>query len=95
MLRRLAPRPVPRPVITAYVILFAVMGAFHLQDHVRLSMTGRLLPEAYEDPEEENQELGLHGRLAFLPAREVAAMTGWEGEEYVVRVRGWPWGPPL
>jgi hypothetical protein len=40
------------------------------------------------DPEEENQELGLHGRLAFLPAREVVAATGWEGEEYVVRVRG-------
>lgn len=40
------------------------------------------------DPEEENQELGLHGRLAYLPAKEVVAETGWQGEEYVVRVRG-------
>ncbi|NJN82129.1 MAG: aldose 1-epimerase family protein [Caldilineaceae bacterium] len=40
------------------------------------------------DPEEENEELGLHGRLAFLPAKQVVAETGWEGEEYVVRIRG-------
>jgi hypothetical protein len=40
------------------------------------------------DPEEENEELGLHGRLSFLPAKSVVAESGWEGEEYVVRVRG-------
>ena len=40
------------------------------------------------DPEEENEELGLHGRLAFLPAKNVAANAGWEGEQYVVRVQG-------
>ena len=31
------------------------------------------------DPEEENEELGLHGRLAFLPAKNVVANAGWEG----------------
>jgi hypothetical protein len=40
------------------------------------------------DPEEENQEMGLHGRLSFLPAKGVVAESAWEGEEYVVRVRG-------
>lgn len=40
------------------------------------------------DPEEENQELGLHGRLSFIPAKGVVADGNWEGEEYVVRVRG-------
>jgi hypothetical protein len=40
------------------------------------------------DPEEENEELGLHGRLSFLPAKSVVAASGWEGEEYRVRVRG-------
>ena len=40
------------------------------------------------DPEEENEELGLHGRLAFLPAKNVVANAGWEGEQYVVRVHG-------
>jgi hypothetical protein len=40
------------------------------------------------DPEAENEELGLHGRLSYLPAKSVVAESGWEGEEYVVRVRG-------
>ena len=40
------------------------------------------------DPEEENEELGLHGRLSFLPANNVVADGNWEGEEYVLRVRG-------
>ncbi|MEZ4709398.1 MAG: aldose 1-epimerase family protein [Caldilineaceae bacterium] len=40
------------------------------------------------DPEEENEELGLHGRLANLPAKNVVADAGWEGDEYVIRVRG-------
>jgi len=40
------------------------------------------------DPEEENQELGLHGRLSFLPAKSIVADSNWEGEDYVVRVRG-------
>ena len=40
------------------------------------------------DPEEENEELGLHGRLAFLPAKNVVTNVGWEGEQYVVRVHG-------
>ncbi len=40
------------------------------------------------DPDEENQELGLHGRLSYLPAKGVVAESRWEGEDYVVRVRG-------
>jgi len=40
------------------------------------------------DPEEENVELGLHGRLSYLPAKQVVAECDWEDEEYVVRVRG-------
>ena len=40
------------------------------------------------DPEEENEELGLHGRLSYLPAKTVVAEGDWEGEDYVVRVRG-------
>lgn len=40
------------------------------------------------DPEEENEELGLHGRLSFLPASHVVADGNWEGEDYVIRVRG-------
>ena len=31
------------------------------------------------DPEEENEELGLHGRLAFLPAKNVVAKRGLGG----------------
>lgn len=40
------------------------------------------------DPEEEKVERGLHGRVSFLPAKRVAVEEGWEGEDYVVRVRG-------
>ena len=40
------------------------------------------------DPLEENEELGLHGRLSFLPARNVAADANWEGDDYVIRIRG-------
>lgn len=40
------------------------------------------------DPEAENQELGLHGRLANIPAKGVLAEANWEGDEYVIRVRG-------
>lgn len=40
------------------------------------------------DPAEENEELGLHGRLSFLPAKHVVADGNWEGEDYVIRVRG-------
>ncbi len=40
------------------------------------------------DPEEENEELGLHGRLSFIPAKNVLAESGWEEEDFVVRVRG-------
>ena len=40
------------------------------------------------DPEEENEEMGLHGRLSFLPAKAVVADGNWEEEDYVLRVRG-------
>lgn len=40
------------------------------------------------DPLEENEELGLHGRLSFLPAKNVVADANWEADDYVVRVRG-------
>jgi hypothetical protein len=40
------------------------------------------------DPEEENMELGLHGRLSFIPAKRVVVDEGWEGENYLVRIRG-------
>ncbi len=33
-------------------------------------------------------ELGLHGRIANVPAVRVADLSGWEGDEFVVRVRG-------
>jgi len=49
-----------------------------------MSFTGH--PEI--DPEEENQELGLHGRLSFLPAKNVVADANWEGEDYVIRIGG-------
>ena len=40
------------------------------------------------DPEEENEELGLHGRLSYLPAKGVMTEATWEGDDYIVRVRG-------
>ena len=40
------------------------------------------------DPEEENEELGLHGRLSFLPARQVHTAGQWDGDDYVITVRG-------
>ena len=40
------------------------------------------------DPEEEDEELGLHGRISFIPAKNVSAAAGWEDEDYVVRVSG-------
>ncbi len=43
---------------------------------------------AETDAEEEKVELGLHGRASFLPARQVAVESRWEGEDYVVEVRG-------
>lgn len=36
------------------------------------------------DPEEEGEELGLHGRLSFLPAKQVRAGGRWQGDEYVM-----------
>ena len=40
------------------------------------------------DPEEENEELGLHGRLSYIPAKSVVAESGWEDKDYVVKISG-------
>jgi len=37
---------------------------------------------------DEGEPLGLHGRVDYIPAQEVAIYTGWEGDEYVVGVKG-------
>ncbi len=40
-------------------------------------------------PADDNgEELGLHGRAHHLAARHVSATADWEGDEYVMRVRG-------
>ena len=40
------------------------------------------------DAEEEGEELGLHGRLSFLPAKQVRAAGCWQGDDYVIEVEG-------
>ncbi len=40
------------------------------------------------DPEEEGEELGLHGRLSAIPAREVSAGGNWQGDQYRLRIAG-------
>ena len=40
------------------------------------------------DPEEENEELGLHGRVSFLPAKNVVAEGKWTGDNYIMYIRG-------
>ena len=40
------------------------------------------------DPEEENEELPLHGRVSYIPAKNVTAEGAWEDKEYTVKVRG-------
>ena len=40
------------------------------------------------DPEEENEELGLHGRLSFIPARNVGVDGAWDGDEFTLRING-------
>ncbi|MEM7032724.1 MAG: aldose 1-epimerase family protein [Chloroflexota bacterium] len=40
------------------------------------------------DPEAENIELGLHGRLANIPAKGVLGEGNWEDDDYIIRVRG-------
>jgi len=38
--------------------------------------------------EDEGQQLGLHGRFSTLPARQFSDLSGWNGNEYICRVRG-------
>jgi galactose mutarotase-like enzyme len=37
---------------------------------------------------DEGEELGLHGRIHHTPAREVGVTTVWQGDEYMMAVRG-------
>lgn len=46
------------------------------------------LGHAEADPEEENRPLGVHGRIAFAPAGQVAVETWWEGDEFLIEARG-------
>lgn len=38
--------------------------------------------------EDDGENLGLHGRIHHTPARQVCAETRWEGDEYLMTVRG-------
>ena len=40
------------------------------------------------DPQQENEELGLHGRLSYTPAKQVRARGVWEKDDYVIEVSG-------
>lgn len=40
------------------------------------------------DAQEENEPLGLHGRISFTPAKQVCAGGAWEGDDYVISVGG-------
>jgi len=40
------------------------------------------------DPQEENEELPLHGRLSYIPAKDVYSRGAWEGDDYVLRLGG-------
>ena len=53
-----------------------------------MTFTGHPEVDPEEEEKEQNEELGLHGRLSFLPAKNVAADGYWEGEDYVIRVGG-------
>lgn len=37
---------------------------------------------------DQGQALGLHGRISNTPAEEVCVETGWQGDEYIIGVRG-------
>lgn len=37
---------------------------------------------------DENEVLGLHGRISTTPAKQFADLSGWDGDNYVLRVRG-------
>lgn len=40
------------------------------------------------DPDEENEELGLHGRISYIPAKGVVTEGVWDGDDYTLKVRG-------
>jgi hypothetical protein len=49
-----------------------------------LTFTGH--PET--DPELENEEMPLHGRLSYIPARDVSVSGDWQGDDYSLRIGG-------
>lgn len=40
------------------------------------------------DSEEENQELGIHGRIANIPAKRVSIAEGWVEDDYSISLKG-------
>jgi galactose mutarotase-like enzyme len=34
------------------------------------------------------EELGLHGRYSTIPAKQVADLSGWDGDKYVIKIKG-------
>jgi len=38
--------------------------------------------------EDEGEQLGLHGRVSNIPAQQVSVQAGWEGDDYIIGVRG-------
>ena len=40
------------------------------------------------DPELENEEMPLHGRLSYIPARDVSIASDWQGDDYALRIGG-------
>ncbi len=35
-----------------------------------------------------DEQLGLHGRYSTIPARQVADLSGWDGDEYHIKIKG-------
>lgn len=43
----------------------------------------------FGQPEQDGAEaLGLHGRISHIPAQDVHIYTGWDGDEYLLRIEG-------
>jgi hypothetical protein len=40
------------------------------------------------DAQEENEELGLHGRVSYIPAKQVRGQGVWKNDDYVIEVSG-------
>jgi hypothetical protein len=40
------------------------------------------------DPDLENEEMPLHGRLSYTPARDVSVGGSWQGDDYAIKIGG-------